>query len=163
MHLSQIPASLLCARPLAEPWWVQSLAFKLLEQNFNKTCSFKCKPAFLDEEFNNWTVVLANRINLYKIVQEPKPVCLHYRSKVYERFISGCGCYRDWNTTFFTNGNVLTWLLYKIWKKSFSSWQNTLIIVYLMRFPLKNNNHQSLKCFILLWTEDRLVQDIHLH
>lgn len=42
-------------------------------------------------------------------------------------------------------------------KKSFSSWQNTLIIVYLMRFPLKNNNHQSLKCFILLWTEDRLA------
>lgn len=83
---------------LLSPGEYKALVFKLLEQDFNKTSSFKSQPTFLDEEFNNWTVVIANRISLSKIVEESKPVCLHYRSKVYERFISGCGCCRDWNT-----------------------------------------------------------------
>lgn len=104
--------------PLLSPGEYKALVFKLLEQDFNKTSSFKSQPTFLDEEFNNWTVVIANRISLYKIVEESKPVCLHYRSKVYERFISGYGCCRDWNTTFFTNGNGLTRHLYKIWKRN---------------------------------------------
>lgn len=44
--------SLLCAR---EGFLLRykGPAFKLLVHNFNKTCSLRGKPAFLEEEFNN--------------------------------------------------------------------------------------------------------------
>lgn len=38
---------------LLSPGEYKALVFKLLEQDFNKTSSFKSQPTFLDEEFNN--------------------------------------------------------------------------------------------------------------
>lgn len=39
--------------PLLSPGEYKALVLKLLEQDFNKTSSFKSQPTFLDEEFNN--------------------------------------------------------------------------------------------------------------